>query len=207
MSARQDTEIVLARHGRTAANFRAIYSGRSHDPLDETGRKQARLLAERLTGDPPENILCSPVLRARMTAEAVAGKTGLTLTIADFLSEIDFGEWSGLTGEKIAEVDPKQWEIWRDAPHLARVPGGETLDEVRARMDSGLAGVRETCGGKRVLLVTHDVNIRLAVLITLGLLNSSYRSLKIDNASLTSLSFSGGAAQVNYCNDTGHLAG
>jgi len=199
------TRVLWARHGRIANNLTGIYSGRSADRLDPTGRRQAELLARRLALRPPDLIVTSPVARAVETAAAVAARCGLTAAAEDYWAEIDFGLWSGLDGGAIGRGWPREWEAWRAAPHETAVPGGEGLEDVRVRLRRGLARLRDEWRGKTVLIVAHDVTVRLAVLEALDLPTRSYRRFRADNASLTGIVCDPDPVRVEMVNDTGHL--
>ena len=69
--------VFLARHGQTAYNLEGRFQGQRPVPLDETGRAQAAELAERAAGYEFAALWCSPLLRARETADAVATRIGL----------------------------------------------------------------------------------------------------------------------------------
>ena len=86
--------ILLIRHGETALNAARIVQ-HPETPLNERGMGQARMLAERLADFPITAIVSSDYRRAHMTAEAVAGVTGLPITIQESLRERNFGECRG----------------------------------------------------------------------------------------------------------------
>ena len=64
--------ILLARHGETDDNIEPIrIQGSVDTPLNDTGRAQARELAERVAGEGLQALYCSQLSRARETAEIV----------------------------------------------------------------------------------------------------------------------------------------
>jgi broad specificity phosphatase PhoE len=69
--------IHLARHGQTAYNAEGRFQGHLPVPLDETGREQARALADTVAGVEVRTLVCSPLARARETADIVAARIGL----------------------------------------------------------------------------------------------------------------------------------
>ncbi len=79
------TEIILIRHGETAWNVDEIFRGRIDVELNETGTKQAELLAEYLSKVRIEAIYSSPLKRALKTAEIIAGYHKLDVDIASSL--------------------------------------------------------------------------------------------------------------------------
>ena len=86
------TEIILARHGETEWNVEEIFRGRIDVELNETGMKQAELLAEYLSDVKIDAIYSSPLKRALKTAEVIASYHQLNVEITPGLIDFDFGE-------------------------------------------------------------------------------------------------------------------
>ena len=78
--------IHLARHGQTAYNAEGRFQGHLPVPLDETGLAQAHALAEVVAGIEVHTLVCSPLLRARETAAAIAKAAGIELLIDERLA-------------------------------------------------------------------------------------------------------------------------
>jgi probable phosphoglycerate mutase len=101
--------LILSRHGNTfSPGEKAAWVGRRSDlPLVEEGRRQAVRLGEELQGADvaPAAIYCGPLLRTTHYAELVAERLGNFIApIADeALTEIDYGDWEGLTSHEIVE--------------------------------------------------------------------------------------------------------
>ena len=83
--------VFLARHGQTSYNLEGRFQGQQAVPLDDTGREQAGELAERAAGYEFAALWCSPLLRARETAEIVSARIGLSLREDARLMETDAG--------------------------------------------------------------------------------------------------------------------
>lgn len=120
--------IFIVRHGETEWSANGRHTSVTDLPLTENGRRQAAIAAEKLKGEHLELVLCSPLLRARQTAE-IAG-LGETAEICDDLVEWKYGEYEGLTSPEIWERHDPNWNLWRDG-----CPGGESPAEVGARVD------------------------------------------------------------------------
>lgn len=110
------------------------WCGRADVPLNATRLAQAEATANRVASDwRPAAIYASPLSRTIRTAEAAARLLGLEVETHLGLVDIDYGHWQGLTPDQVRA----QWQMQADAryhqPHLAAIPGGETLDQVRAR--------------------------------------------------------------------------
>ncbi len=162
--------ILLIRHGETAWNLAGRQQGRIDIPLSETGRVQARALADRLRSTPLARAVASPLLRARQTAEAVLEGRTLPLTLDPDLKEMDHGQWEGLLQEDIQARFPEDLRGWRQSPHLTRPTGGEGFAEVLDRARPALARACEGLGADEVLLLaTHDGVCRALLAWVLGL--------------------------------------
>lgn len=151
------TQIILVRHGRTPWNKDKIFRGTVDIPHDEVGREEARLAGDCLKGETIHAAYCSPLSRARDTAESIARHHGLTLQDLPGLIDLNYGDWQGVP---LAEVKVKYAELyrqWEIAPHTVRFPKGETLDEVRGRALAAVEEVLLRHPGQTVLLAAHRV--------------------------------------------------
>ena len=121
--------LVLVRHGETEWSRDGRHTGRTDVPLTADGERDARLLAPRLAGFDLALVLCSPLARARRTAELA----GLDPAPDDDLVEWDYGGYEGRTTSEIREClgDPG-WTVFDDGVVPGDTPG-ETVEEVAAR--------------------------------------------------------------------------
>ena len=139
-------EIWLLRHAETEWSRTGKHTGRTDVPLTDHGREVARSLRPRLEGRSFALVLCSPLSRARETAQ-LAGLEPSALD--DDLLEWDYGEYEGLTTPEIRAERP-DWYLWRDG-----APGGERPDDVAARCDRAIARLRSTEGDIAVVAHGH----------------------------------------------------
>lgn len=146
--------MYLIRHGETDWNRAGLYQGTSDTVLNAVGRSQAAALAERLAGVPLDAAYCSPLRRARDTAEAVLQGRDVPLRELPQLRELCYGLWQG-RGSAAAGGDPGLEWRWRRDPWSVRFPGGETLEEVRERCAAGLEIIRRAHPRGSVLLSGH----------------------------------------------------
>ena len=142
-------EVWLLRHAETEWSRTGKHTGRTDIPLTDKGREVASSLRARVKGQAFALVLCSPLSRARETAQ-LAGLEPSALN--DDLLEWDYGEYEGLTTPEIREKRP-DWYLWRDG-----VPGGESPDDVAARCDRVIAEARAVTGD--VALVAHGHILR-----------------------------------------------
>jgi broad specificity phosphatase PhoE len=143
------TTILLARHGETDWNREGRWQGWADPPLNDTGRSQARALAEQLREIPFDAVYSSDLRRAHETAEIVGAPHGVPIVIDSDLREIDIGSWSGLTR---AEIDER-------FPNSER-PDGETREQHSARVLAAVERIARANLGRRVLVVTHGGTLR-----------------------------------------------
>jgi probable phosphoglycerate mutase len=154
--------ILAIRHGETALNSEGRLTGWLDDDLDDQGREQAHALAESLDED-FELIVSSPLLRTTSTAEIIAAKHPCKLVFDPNLRERNFGS---LNGESWAEVEA---ETGKDLRHVDidlmaydyRPYGGESVQEVTARVQEFLRSALEYAGGCDLVAVTHGGVIKL----------------------------------------------
>lgn len=156
--------LILVRHGRTASNVARVYAGRSDEPLDDTGRAQAREAAERLRGEGVASLYSSPLRRARETAQIMASALGVPVSVDDALTEMALGPWEGLSEEEVARRYPLEWGVWQEHPARLRLPGRETLDEVLRRVVPSLEHIGLAHVGETVAVVSHHAPIRVAMI-------------------------------------------
>lgn len=89
-------KIYLVRHGETDWNQAGLLQGQTDIALSAQGLEQAREAAERLKEVPFEIAFCSPLIRAKRTAEIIIGERKITLTTDERLRELNFGPWEGV---------------------------------------------------------------------------------------------------------------
>ena len=155
------TSIILCRHGETDWNTQGRYQGRTDVPLNARGREQARALAFRLSDERVDVVYSSTLERAYDTALAIAKMHGLEVRRDPRLDEIDQGSWEGLRRDEIALRHPNELAAWQHHPIDLRLPGGETLEEVRLRVRSALDDMMLLHEGKVICLVAHSVSMAI----------------------------------------------
>ncbi len=180
-------QLGLVRHGATNWTLAGRYQGLADPPLCATGIAQAAALGLRLQAEPAQipvqMIVCSPLRRARQTADILTESLGLSAPQIDTdLSEMNFGEWEGLTQAEVKTKWPHVLRAWKQTPYAIRLPGGEMLPEMRERVRAGLR--RWHGQPNRVLLVTHAVWIRLACIENGDATVEEFRNIEVAPASV-----------------------
>jgi broad specificity phosphatase PhoE len=169
---------VPVRHGETTWSATGRHTGRTDIELTDRGEVQARALRDKLAGRDFDLVLCSPLSRARRTAE-LAGLEPFELD-AD-LVEWDYGDFEGRTTAEIRQEWPG-WTIW-NGPW----PGGETIERVAARADRVVARVRELAPGAAVALVGHGHILRVVAARWIGGTADLGRSLALGTGTISEL--------------------
>ena len=200
------TTILLVRHGQTNANATGFYMGWSDEDLNELGYTQARRLSARFASMPIASIYTSPLRRAYTTAAILAEPHKLELTVLDDLIEIQLGDWQGLHMDEIKKRWPKLWQQSRTDPSELTMPNGESYRQVTERAVRALKMVAEANRGKQAAIVTHEVIVKVLIAHVLGVSNSIYRRIEVDNASLSLIRVNNNP-QLIRLNDTLHLEG
>jgi broad specificity phosphatase PhoE len=198
------TEIILARHGQTAWNVGEVFRGRTDIKLDETGLKQARLLAEYLSERNIEAVFSSPLQRALQTADNIARYHKLEAQITQGLNDLSFGEWEGKTSKEVQEQYPVLFEQWVATPHLVKLPGGESLDDLTVRAMNLVSEVVKLYRNS-VVLVAHRVVHQALILALMGLDNSHFWNIRMDTAATTTFLYTRDRFVLIEHNNTSYL--
>jgi len=199
--------LILVRHGQTDWNVNGRYMGWTDEGLNEEGLRQAGMLARRLARWPMSAVYSSPLKRAWTTAEIIGAPHSVPVQTIEDLGEMRIGDWEGMFAGDIAARYPELWKTWRANPGDFRMPGGESLGEVRERVVRAFGLIMDNSEGKMALAVTHDVVVRLLVAHCLGAGLDIYRRLEVGNASITVIERDGGRQRLRVLNDTAHLEG
>ena len=197
--------LILVRHGETEANRLGMIQGVGHAPLNTTGRRQAEAVAHALGQDAPFRLYCSPLLRAVQTAEAVSDHCGSVAVQNAGLSEMDVGEFDGLTGPQLRERFPDVMRMWDVNPAEAVMPGGESLSMVRDRAWRAVSGLADRHGDETVVVVTHNFTIQMILCTALDMPLNGFRKLTVDLGSITRLDITNDRQRQISVNETWHL--
>ncbi len=153
--------VYLARHGQTAYNLEGRFQGQLPVPLDDTGRTQAAELAERAAVQEFATLWCSPLLRARETADIVAERIGLEPCEDSRLMETNAGDWTDRTFADVqAEASDAFAAFVSGEPDFA-FPGGESFAQQGIRVAAALTDIEQ--GMLPTLVVCHGGVIRIAL--------------------------------------------
>jgi broad specificity phosphatase PhoE len=167
------TTILLARHGESDWNREHRWQGHSDRPLTALGLAQAAELAERLHAVPLVAVYASDLTRARDTARAVADRKGLEVIARPDLREVDVGSWSGLTRAEVEARFPDGIRRWLEGEQ--GWDGGESYEEMAARVVSAVRQIATVHPNETVLIVSHGGSVRAIHAHALGVAFHAYR--------------------------------
>ena len=174
------TTFYLIRHA-TNDTIGVSIPGRTQGiELNAEGRRQAERLATRLAKEPISVIVSSPLERAVETALPLARRLGLDVQISEQLTEVDFGDWSRQTLEKLNAVE--KWQHWNAFRSGHRVPDGEMMVEVQTRMVSELQRLRSEYPNQSIAIFGHGDPIRVTLAYYLGVPIDFLNRIEVDPA-------------------------
>jgi probable phosphoglycerate mutase len=163
--------LYVARHGETDWNVAMRWQGHTDVPLNDTGRAQARELADRLKGAGIAGAVASDLSRAHETARIVAAELGISVAYVDHrLRERRYGVFEGLTRVECETQQAGAWRAWlasREAP-----PGAEAHDAFTARLVAAIARAAAEVSpvDAPALVVTHGGAMRALIATVTGAL-------------------------------------
>lgn len=237
-----DATLVLVRHGETTWITENRFQGSADPPLSTYGLRQAGAVADRLADvtlppalpvpmGPLLAIRCSPLQRARVTAEAIAARRpdGPPAVPDEALREISQGTWEGMKLAEILATDGERLAGWRRDPLTAWAPGGESPAEADLRLRPALHDLLETLGQGRppgspdrpqvpgmpadrrrqhpwAIVVGHDGILKVALLALLDLPLARYWAFPYQLCGITVVEVLAGRARLVAHNLVEHLA-
>jgi broad specificity phosphatase PhoE len=196
--------IVVARHGRTAANARGLLLGRADPPLDDEGERQAAALGAACAGLDIARVVTSPLARCRQTAAAIAAATpgpGAEVVADDRWIELDYGDYDG---RPAGDLPAGTWEAWRADIGWAP-PGGESLAALGARVRAACDDLAAEARERDVVVVTHVSPIKAAVAWALGVDDTVVWRMWVAPGSVTRIGWGIAGPALRSFNELGHL--
>lgn len=202
------TTIYLIRHGETEWNLVGRWQGHADVPLNELGRRQARLLGQRLAreGVRFDAIYSSDLARAFQTAWEIGAAVRVPVQLLPPLREIDLGAWSGHTYDEIKVKFPTEVALLEAGQDIPR-GGGESIGMLRKRVVRAVEAIIAHHPNETLALVTHGGCIR-------ALLSHAVRDSETDawrqfphigNTSISILRVDGDCWEIALVNDMAHL--
>ena len=175
--------IYIIRHGQTDWNIEGKIQGCTDIPLNETGRKQAKELANKIKSLEIDNFFSSDLLRAKETAKIINEDLKMSITFDKRLREINYGDFEGTLKNNISQ---EMWDTFNFFPEkLNAEPKEVAFERVKSffmefkHIDSNILIV--THGGLLKVMMyyfdNHDLFSNTEYLM-------KYNRLKINNAEI-----------------------
>lgn len=200
------TELVLIRHGETDMNRELRFQGQVNVGLNATGLEQARRLGARMAGETAHAVYASDLLRARQTAEPIAGGLSLAAVPEAGLREQHFGRVDGMRVEEIQREHPEAWAGWLRFDEDFAMPEGESTRTFHARVMDAVQRLVASHPGETVVVVTHGGVLDMIYRTARSLGLSGPRQSEIPNAGLNRVRVHDGGIAILAWADTRHLA-
>lgn len=203
------TTVLLVRHGRSTANTAGVLAGWTPGiELDETGRRQATGLADRLGGLRLSAIVSSPLQRCGQTVTPLAERAGVEVRADERLGECRYGDW---TGRKLSELSrEKLWKAVQAHPSAVTFPGqgGESLLGMAGRAVEAIrdwdAKIAASSGpGATWVACSHGDVIKAVVADAMGMHLDLFQRIVVDPGSVTAIRYTELRPFVLRVNDVG----
>lgn len=170
-------KLLVTRHGQTNWGLETKICGRTDVPLNDTGREQARRLAESLRGREIDLIVSSPLERAMETARIANSVCGAPLVVEPGLIEQDYGIYEGRDQRDPDFLENKSRFAWR-------YPGGESMLLLAHRVYGVLESLKEKYPDRTVLIVCHGGVCRVLRTYFKDMTNEEFRKFSMGNCAL-----------------------
>lgn len=201
--------IILIRHGQTEwsswGTHGGHFCGRIDIKLNATGIVQAQAIAQCLTALQVDAVYTSPLRRSSNTAVLIAQAHRLKANPLPGLLDINYGQWNGRSVKEVAARWPDLYEQWKSAPHLVRVPDGESLDDVRRRVDVVLGEIIGRHDQQSIVIVGHETLNKVMICKMIGLGNSAFWRIRQDVGCINRLDYDGSDFTLLTLNEVSHL--
>jgi len=213
------TRVIIVRHGQSSYNIEGRIQGRcDNSVLTEKGRADASKVGEALKSLSFDAIYCSPLQRAKSTAEIIASCLEASPEVRDVdkLREIDLPLWEEMLRDEVKEKFAADYRCWKERPdkfHML-VPEPEGNREhypVLALYEQAKAFWQEVLPrhqGKTIMVVAHNGINRCLLGTAVGIPPADYHSLQQSNCGISVLNFAGDlgeAVQLESMNLTSHM--
>jgi len=172
-------KLFAVRHGETSWSLSGQHTGTTDIALTDNGRRLAERIRPVLAKESFGLVLVSPLRRAQETC-SIAGLGDQAIVEPD-LTEWNYGDYEGLTPKQIHERNPG-WVLFREG-----CPGGETPDQVRARVDRVIVRARSTDGN--VALFAHGHVLRVLAARWIGMPPGDGQHFLLNTGTLCILGF------------------
>lgn len=188
-------KLILVRHGQTVANVaRRLDTALPGAHLTPIGEGQAEAYGASLAGPPPKVVVASEALRARQTAGYIERASGIVVEVREGIHEAQAGDLEDRSDKASHEMFAQVFHSWHTGELGARIPGGESGENVLERYlpvveslrSQYLEGDHAEAPGD-VLVVSHGAAIRLVARYLAGMDGTFSADTHLDNTQTVEL--------------------
>ena len=209
------TRVIIVRHGQSTYNAQKIIQGRCDKSiLTDKGIEDARQVGQALENLKIDAFYCSPLQRAKLTAETIRGylSNPPTLQPTEQLLEIDLPLWSEMKKERVMSQFADDYQQWKDNPQdFKMVVDGREHYPVRSLYQQAQEFWQQTISqhqGKTILITAHNGINRCLIMSAIGMSVDRYHSIQQSNCCINILNFTGNfgdPVQLESLNQTSHM--
>lgn len=150
----------LLRHGALKGGVK--YRGHIEEDLTPEGRQHMQQVWQTIR-NAIDLIITSPLSRCASPAQEWSNEQGIPCIIEPRIAEMHYGAWEGLCHDEIEQQFPSMLAQWRKDPTGMRPPGGESPEELRARIADFWQDACQRYRGKHTLIVAHSGSLRMLI--------------------------------------------
>lgn len=207
---RLPSRVILIRHGRSTFNDQGRYQGSSDEAvLTQKGIETARQVGAYLRPTHIDQVYTSPLLRAKQTTgeilKAMTQKGPKSITVSNYLREIDLSGWEGLTYRDVRQQHQDTYHCWQQRPDKFKLTAADGSDyfPVNALYERAQTfWTHAQHPGKTVLVVSHGGTNHALISTAFGFSPKHHHSLQQSNCGMSVLEFSGCGVQLMQLNQT-----
>lgn len=201
-------KIIFLRHGYSQFNKTKQFTGQLDIPLEPEGYEQARDACRYIFNTyKVDKIYSSDLSRAIDTVKPLADRLGLDIITTELLREMNLGKWQNEYIDELPKLYPEEYRDYRENPGKARVPGGESYEDMVERVRKLVEMICASDDGKTVVCATHG-GLTRAMLWSVYGTDTNLKELPIlPNASTTVVNYENGKGTIEllgyneYLND------
>lgn len=200
-------KIYLTRHGETIWNTEYKMQGWKNSDLTSKGINNAKKLGKHLTNINFDYVYCSPLGRAKETANLILENRNISIIYDNDLKEMNFGALEGMSNSEVDLLYADQKFNFLNQPHLYETIGGESFEVLLIRVNNWLNKIKNDHINDTILVVTHTCIIKAIYSILKNLPIEKFWSLPyVYDTSLTILEITEDGFSFLAESDTSHLS-
>ena len=210
------TRVIIVRHGQSTYNAQKMIQGRCDESvLTDGGIKDAQLVGQALSSLQIDAFYCSPLQRAKKTAEIILSslENPPQLQPTDKLIEVDLPLWEKLKKDEVKTKFADEYRQWKENPHEFKMTlaNGKDHYPVNSLYSQAQGFWQDTIAkhqGQTILITAHNGINRCLIMSAIGMSSDRYHSIQQSNCCINILNFTGNyddPVQLESLNQTSHL--